>query len=977
MSAFSISLSRPQWGCYALYCVVLLALLIATPVGAASPVSIGIVSDNQPYSSISGREASGFSIDILKEVEQHAGLSFEYRAGSWPEIYSAFMRGELDAIDGISFSRERAKDILFTDPYHVRQTYLMHDTEKPIDQVNSLQDLKPLTIGVVRDVYYRDLLLDNDINVKTYDSLASQIRALAFGWVDAIIGPELTLKYYANRLGFRFLDVAGPAPLGPLSQEDFRIGVLKNNQALFEQIQDGLAAVPRKRIDTLLERWQEYGGARLNESREFSISTADQLFLQQIGPVRVGIMRDYAPFSFEDGGRLQGLTVDVLNRIADLTGMQVIPVGGQWSELFGMFRKGEIDVMANMSLNAEREAFTRFTKPYHVIPNVAFTLRDDLYFDHLDELTDLTVALGSGIYYEQAVKDRLGENARTFTSQQVMFQSLADGRVDVVFAALPNGNYWVRELGIPGVRIAGELSLENIPGEDLRFGIRPALAPLADAMDTALAAISATEMRTIEDRWLGAAHNRSVNTTGAITLTNEEQAWLEAREHQLTLCVDPDWMPLEGINDQGRHIGLSAKVFQLFTERSDIHFDVLPSASWQAAVQAARERHCDILPLAMETPERTRFLDFTAPYLQVPNVVIGRIEAPFMERLEDLEGKRIGIAEGYAFAELLQRRQPGIHLVEVSSESAGLRMLQQGKLDGCIASLATASHHMQQMGLADLKVIGRIPADWTLSVATRNDEPILLSIMQKLVASLSAEERRHLDNQWRTVQLEQTVDYTLLWQLMVIATVLLGLLFYWNRKLGRLNRKLAIANATLKHLSVTDDLTQLGNRSYFDREFNQSFQWCQRHQAGFAVAMVDADHFKKVNDTYGHEAGDLCLMALADSMRAHFRRETDRLARFGGEEFVIFTTYQDKDDMIRRLDDFRASVANNLTVNKNPDIHLTISIGLAIGTPGTNTGPEEFLRQADQALYLAKQNGRNRIEVKTVSNQATPSLRKP
>ncbi|MGF2686653.1 transporter substrate-binding domain-containing protein [Marinobacter sp. DUT-3] len=967
MSALSIPLSRPRRAWYPLYCVVLLALLVTTPVRAAPPVSIGIVSDNQPYSSISGREASGFSIDILKEVEHHSGLTFEYRAGSWPELYSAFMRGELDAIDGISFSRERAKDILFTDPYHVRQTYLMHDTEKPIDQVSSLQDLKALTIGVVRDVYYRDLLLDNDINVKTYDSLASQIRALAFGWVDAIIGPALTLKYSANQLGFRFLDVAGPAPLGPLSQEDFRIGVLKSNQALFDQIQAGLEAVPQERIDTLLERWQEYGGARLNEAREFSISTADQLFLRRIGPVRVGIMRDYAPFSFEDDGRLQGLTVDVLNRIADLTGLQVIPVGGQWSELFEMFRKGEIDVMANMSLNAERKAFTRFTEPYHVIPNVAFTLRDDLYFDRLDELADLTVALGSGIYYEQAVKDRLGENVRTFTSQQAMFQSLADGGVDVVLAALPNGNYWVRELGIPGVRIAGELPLENIPGEDLRFGIRFTLTPLAEAMDTALAAISATEMRTIEDRWLGAAPNRPVNAPGTVTLTDQEQAWLEAREHQLTLCVDPDWMPLEGLSEQGRHIGLSAEVFRLFAERSGIDFDILPSSSWQATVQAVREHRCDILPLAMDTPQRTRFLDFTAPYLQVPNVVIGRIEAPFMERLKDLEGKRIGIVEGYAFSELIRQRQPGIHLVEVASESAGLRLVQQGDLEGCIATLATASHHMQERGLADLKVIGRIPADWTLSVATRNDEPILLSIMQKLVASLSAEERQHLDNQWRTVQLKQTVDYTLLWQLMVIATVILGLLFYWNRKLGRLNRKLAIANATLQHLSVTDDLTQLGNRSYFDREFNQSFQWCLRHRAGFAVAMVDADHFKRINDTYGHEAGDLCLKALADSMRAHFRRDTDRIARFGGEEFVIFTTYQDRREMIKRLDDFRAAVGHSLTISDHPDIQLTISIGLAIGTPDTTTEPDEFLRQADQALYLAKQNGRNRLEVQTVS----------
>lgn len=968
MSAIFSSLCQPHRVWYLLWCIVLLALTVAPPAGGAEspPVTIGIVADNQPYSTITGRDASGFSIDVLKEVERHSGLNFEFRAGSWPEIYPAFLNGELDAIDNISFSEERAKDILFTPPYHVRQTYLMHDTERPIHPVSSLEELKALQVGVVRDVYYRDLLLDNGINVKTYDSLSSQMRALAFGWVDVIIGPELTLKYYANLAGFRFLDFAGPAPLGPMSQEDIRIGVLKSNQALFKKIRAGLEAVPKERIETLLERWQEYGGARISEAPGISLSDADQLYLQQTGPVRVGIMHEYAPFSFEDGGQLQGLTVDVLNRIADLTGLQVIPVGGQWSDLYGMFRNGEIDVMANMSFNTERASFTHFTEPYHVIPNVAFTLNNDLFFDSLDKLDGLTVALGSGIYYEQAVKDRLGDRAHTFTSQRAMFQSLADGSVDVVLAALPNGNYWVRELGITGVRIAGELALGNTPGEDLRFGVRPALAPLANIMDTALAAISPTERRIIEDRWLGASFNRP-DQPRTITFSDQEQAWLEQRNQQLTLCVDPDWMPLEGLNHRGQHTGLSAEVFRLFAERSDIHFEVLPNASWQKALQAVRERRCDLLPMAMKTPQKARFLSFTEPYLQIPNVVIGRIEAPFLERLGDLEGMQVGIVSDYAFAELLKQRQPGIQLVDIPNEKTGLRMLQQGELDGSIATLATASHHMQELGLADLKVIGRIPADWSLSVATRNDEPILLGIMQKLVASLSAEEKQRLDNQWRKVQLEQTVDYTLLWQLVLIAAIILSLLFYWNRKLGRLNRELAIANATLQHLSVTDDLTQLGNRSYFDREFNQSFQWCQRHRAGFAVAMVDADHFKRINDTYGHEAGDLCLKALSDSMRAHFRRDTDRIARFGGEEFVIFTTYRDRGDMIKRLDDFRAAVSHSLNVSDNPDIRLTISIGLAIGVPGTTIEPDEFLRQADQALYLAKQNGRNRLEVKAVS----------
>ncbi|MCD1646127.1 transporter substrate-binding domain-containing protein [Marinobacter adhaerens] len=947
----------------------LVYLLAAPPAWAqevSETVTVGIVADNKPYSFNEGRGASGFSVDILREVAEQADLKFTFRAGSWPEVYGAFMRGELDVIDGISFRQDRAEQILFTEPYHIRQTYLMHDTQNPVGNVDSIEDLQGLRVGVVRDIYYRDALTEKGITLNTYDSLHSLIRALAFGWVDVIIGPQLTLQYYANEAGFRFLAIAGKAPLGDLAREDFRIGVLKTNEALFNRISQGLAEIPDQRKRELLERWQEFGGASLSGSGNFVLSPEQRRFIAETGPVRVGLMRDYAPYSFESGTRIQGLTVDILNRLSDLTGLQVIPVGGQWIELLPLFRNGEIDILANMSFSPERSAFTRFTEPYHTIPNVAFTREQDLSLNTLEDLKGMRVALGSGIYYEQPLQEALGDDARIFTAQDAMFEALARGQVDVVLAALPNGNFWVRELGLPGVRIAGELILDGLPGEDLRFGVRPGLAPLAGILDQALATISAEEIRTIEDRWLGASGGTRQPGTGKANLTEAELAWLENRSNRVSMCIDPDWLPLEGRDANGKHAGLSAEVFRLFAERTPIHFDVVPTDNWQQSMQAARERRCDLLAMAMKTPERSEFMNFTESYLEVPNVVLGRIEAPFIERIGDLRGQKVGVVEGYAFAELLQTRYPSMDLIGVSNEQEGLRRLQNHELDGYITTLATASYYMQELGLADLKVIGRIPADWSLAVAIRDDEPVLLGIMQKLVSSLTTEERRSLESHWRNIQLKQTVDYTLIWQLLIAGALVTALLIYWNRKLGRLNKELAVANETLARLSVTDDLTQLGNRSYFDQEFRKSFQWCQRHHSGFAVAMVDADHFKKINDTFGHEAGDLCLKALADTMRKHFRRETDRLSRFGGEEFVVFASYEDSDEIRNRLETFREAVASACNICGHNDIRLTISIGLATGIPGPEASPAEFLRQADQALYQAKQNGRNRLEVRAV-----------
>ena len=935
---------------------------------ARQVVSIGVVADNEPYSFFEGRRPTGFSIDVLHLIEKHSRLTFDIRAGSWPDIYSAFLRGDLDAIDGISWRPDRAEKILFTEPYHTRQIYLMQDSDRPLPDVQRLEDLQGLRLGVVADIFYSQELRDASLDVNKYDSLPSLVRALAFGWIDAAVGPGLTLDYLTNQSGFHFLELYGPAPLERFANEDFRIGVGKDNPELLNTLRNALAAIPDSRIDNLLQRWQEFGGNHGNASDDLPLNARQQQYLAGLGPVRVGFMEDYAPFSFTDSGRVLGLSVDIVNRLADLTGLQVVPIRAQWHELVAMLKNGDIDVLANMSYRPERETFARFTEPYHIIPNVVFTLNETLDYDTLDDLSDYRVALGAGIYYENTIREQLGRSqVSAYNGQESMFQALTEGNVDVVITALHSGNYWIRHLGISNARIAGELQLPGMNGEDLRLGVRPALSPLADILNHALARITPTERQVIENRWLGASQTAPDQPSRTLQLSEKQQNWLDQRNREIAICVDPDWMPLEGVRN-GEHVGLSAEVLALFSERGRINFRLVKTDSWPGAVRTAQNRDCDMFPLAMQTPDRLSYMDFTSPYLEVPNVVLGRIDAPFIQRLAELDDNPVGIVEGYAYAELLQRRNPTMNLVTVGSEQEGLRKLQNGELAGYITTLATASYYMQSLGLADLKVIGRVPADWTLSVATRNDEPELQSIMQALVSSLTSEERDQLERSWRDVEFKEQMDYTLLWQILFAVLVVTALLVYWNRKLGRLNRELASANKALSYLSVTDNLTGLGNRTYFDREFPKSFHWCQRHEQGFAVAMVDADLFKQINDTWGHDIGDQCLSTLATIMREHFRRDTDRIARFGGEEFVIFASYRDVSDMVERLEHFREAVAGYRPDDSTtPGICLSVSIGLAWGTPTPDSSASEFLRLADQALYRAKHNGRNRLE-KTQAN---------
>lgn len=175
-------------------------------------------------------------------------------------------------------------------------------------------------------------------------------------------------------------------------------------------------------------------------------------------------------------------------------------------------------------------------------------------------------------------------------------------------------------------------------------------------------------------------------------------------------------------------------------------------------------------------------------------------------------------------------------------------------------------------------------------------------------------------------------------------------------------RRRQMAEMTLEELAATDELTGLANRRKFDDVF--AFEWrrAERENTPFSLLMLDADLFKDYNDTYGHQAGDKALRGIADCIRAGINRPADLAARYGGEEFAVLLPATDPMGAFHIAEAIRARVsAMGLTHEKSFYGVVTASIGLACVYPRQKDDPAKLLRAADDALYLAKASGRNRV----------------
>lgn len=187
-----------------------------------------------------------------------------------------------------------------------------------------------------------------------------------------------------------------------------------------------------------------------------------------------------------------------------------------------------------------------------------------------------------------------------------------------------------------------------------------------------------------------------------------------------------------------------------------------------------------------------------------------------------------------------------------------------------------------------------------------------------------------------------------------------------EKELLEVTRQLTEANQMLQRLSFLDGLMGIANRRYFDEFLDLEWKRARRTRSPLSLILIDIDFFKAYNDTYGHPGGDNCLKQVASVLRSGARRARDLIARYGGEEFAIVLPDTPIEGATSVAEALRAGVEALGIAHAHSQIsdHVTISVGLATTVPSQNTTPADLITVADQALYQAKKEGRNRIRVK-------------
>jgi len=335
---------------------------------------------------------------------------------------------------------------------------------------------------------------------------------------------------------------------------------------------------------------------------------------------------------------------------------------------------------------------------------------------------------------------------------------------------------------------------------------------LRDILQKAMYSVSNRELNALKEKWIG-SEELKIPVTG--TLTKEELAYLR-KKRVVKMCIDPDWEPIEFAETSKEYItkGISTDTMNIIGEDLNITFKGVPTRTWSESQRYLKEKKCDILPAAAKTKKREAYARFTYPYLDYKLAIITKEDQGFVSSLMDVIDKPIARKKGSALISQLEKLYPAVNIIEAEDTLESFKMVASGQAYSTISTLPVASHYINKYNLESIGIAGYTDMRLRLSIAVREDDPLLLSILDKALVTIPREQHKLIYDRWVGRQVAQPFNYWYLLYLLAafLMIVLLGL--YRQYVLKEANKGLASAvksktEENLKQQQLLQEQTKL------------------------------------------------------------------------------------------------------------------------------------------------------------------------
>ena len=802
-------------------------------------IHVGVMDDFPPiHFTDDAGIPTGFGADVLDEMNALLGGVLRIHVGRFHEHLEKAKNGELDAVMGATPRREPGEFLEFTRPYLEIPHVIVGKRDARF--YRTAQTLSGSTVGLEKGFGNADWFRENypKVRIRLYDSTREALDGVARGETVAYVGNRAVATYLLEQEMLANLHMQGrlrdhPAALALGVRKDWPVAAALLDRALGQALQTKGRTLQAK----WFERASRVGGA-------FRLEPEDEAWLEGHPAIRIGIMDDWPPMDYVDeAGQPKGIGADFVELLNERLAGRIEIVPGAWSNVLEECKAGRLDAVMDITPRPDREEHFLFTRPYANIPHVIVGRKGGEYFDSFESLNARTVAVEAAFFVGSYLRDRHPRiRLAEYPATRDALAAVSSGRADAYVGSRAVATWLIARELLSNLQIQGtvrETASVNA------IGVRKDLPRLHSILNAAMVSLSADVVQDIYERWGGAGWSQAAELSW-IDLSPQEKRWLD--EHPvIRVGSNPRWSPLEFGDAIGAPKGIAYEYLERFGRSLGVTFQYVPIPSWRQAQAKLREDEVELLTSLNKASARKVDIEFTTPYLSLPTAVFTRENVPYVGQVSQLEGRKVGVVLGYGMEEYLRSQAPGIRLEPVKDTPVALKMLESGELDAYAGNLLVTSHYIRQGGHARLKVGGDLDFVYQPAFAARKDMKILAQILTKALAGVGDAEKNAIANKWMKVAYEQRIDYRKLYKYAAGTLALMGLFFYWNRRMAAEIRRRKAVEASLRK---SEDALVAANKELeaFSYSVSHDLRAPLRHVSGF-VQLLQSNAKGKLDET--------------------------------------------------------------------------------------------------------------------------------
>ncbi|WP_019029884.1 diguanylate cyclase domain-containing protein [Colwellia piezophila] len=447
----------------------------------------------------------------------------------------------------------------------------------------------------------------------------------------------------------------------------------------------------------------------------------------------------------------------------------------------------------------------------------------------------------------------------------------------------------------------------------------------------------------------------------AVEFNEKEKQWI-AENPNVTIVGDPNWLPFEAIDDKGRYIGIVAEYLDLISLNSGLTFNIVPTKTWNESINLMKSGQIDMISETNDSLLSGSLL-FTKSYFSNQIVIAMSENSVFVNSIDEIKNKKIALIANYGYTDKIQNKYKAIDFVVVDDIQQGLMAVSIGRVDALVCTIALCSYTITDLTLNNVKVVGITTFTTELAFGVNKEAPELLSILNKTINNLTPNQKAKISKKWYKNEVLQPADYTYYYKVIAIIITVTVFVLLWVVSLFReiakrkkYEKELIETSQLLKHMAYHDELTGLPSRRLGKDRLEQAMASVERNKLSMAVMFADLDGFKLINDTFGHDAGDLVIKVIGQRIK-DMLRNTDTVARIGGDEFMFVLTDIKDISIVERVAEKIIDTISKEIIHANQSLYVGVSIGITIYSGGS-VDADELMKEADIAMYKAKTSGK-------------------